>query len=238
MTREELQKSEEPRFRSRRGRLPEERTSTEFVPAIVGSFSLKHGIWWMALYRDAAGARDFLDAAVYHLERAAAGCAQSAQTDNELFDCFNDYIGLFFGKALLAGEADWPRFDTSLELLSRAWQLAPAETDVKEQTPLALWVAALVALAALHKRPIPPVLADASRNARVTSHFRKLLAALVAVIDDPARCAEVRKPYRGAISIEDYRAALVRGLRLEQLLAISAVAECGDVMKGALEIFE
>ena len=241
--RRELQKSEAVRFQSRRARLAEERTSTEFDPTIVGSLSLKHGIWWIALYQELDGARDFLEAARFHLTRAVHDCEPSRHHDaRQTYDCFDNQIGVFLATELInpSTGANLAWLDRGLTFLDRAWEQSPVDEDVAGRTPLHLFATALLALAALHQRPLPPLLNEQLRALSVRRHFQPLQDALIAAIDDPAptQSVSVLNAYRRSVRLSEYRAALVRGLRMAALLAISAVAHHGDVVGGAVHIFE
>ena len=240
MTRDQLKKAEEPKFRFFREYLRTELLLTRIDRSMVGWFRLQDAVFWLALHREPEGAREFLEAALHHLGRHTRECDDVPSNVPSLFACFRTRIGLFLTAMLADGNGDWSDYDSALDFLSRCREITGPEPDPKLSAPITLFTAALAALGALHGHPPPASLVERSRIDPVTPHFRKLRDALVAVIDDPSasRCADVRKAYRAAISISDYRDAIVRGLMFQHLLAISAVAECGDVMKGALEIFE
>ena len=240
LTREELQRAEEPKFRFFRDYLRTELLSPNIDRSIVGWFRLQDGVFWLARHREPEGAREFLEAALHHLGMHTRECVDVPPDVPSLFACFRTRIGLFLAAMLSGGNGDWSDFDSALGFLSRSWDISGSETDPELSTPITLFIAALAALGALHGHPAPASLVERSRTDPVTPHFRNLRDALVAVMDDPsaARCKDARKAYRAAISISDYRAAIVRGLLFQHLLAISAVAECGDFTKGALEIFE
>lgn len=74
----------------------------------------------------------------------------------------------------------------------------------------------------------------------MTTHFQRLRTALVAVIDEPRRerCEDVRRAYHASVSVQDWRDAIIRGLLIQHLLPISAVAAHGNILEGALNIFE
>ena len=240
LTREELQKAEEPKFRFFRDYLRTELLSPNIDRSMVGWLRLQDGVFWLALHREPQGAGEFLEAALHYLGMHTRECNDVPPDVPSLFACFRTRVGLFLAAMLSGSNGDWSDFESALGFLSRSWDVSGPETDPDLSTPITLFTAALAALGALHGHPAPASLVERSRTDPVTAHFRNLRGTLVAVIDDPdaARCNEVRKAYRAAISISDYRDAIVRGLLFQHLLAISAVAECGDFMKGALEIFE
>lgn len=239
--RHELRKSEEGRFNARRLRIAEERTSSEFDPAIVGSLSLKHGIWWIALYQELDGARDFVHAAEFHLNRALDRCRSNDLDVEGLYNCFLNHLGLFFACELTdQSRSGVSSFDTAISFLEQSWQVSAVEQDRSGRTPLHLLTTATLALAALRDRPIPALVHEDVHALSVERHFSALQDALIVVVDEPthSNVAAVFKAYRRSVRIADYRAALVRGLRMESLLAISTVAHGGDVVAGALSMFE
>ena len=239
MTREELQKAEEARFRFFRDYLSTELQSPNIDHAMVGWFRLQDAVFWLALYREPEGAREFLDAALHHLGTQARQC-NDVPPDALLAACFRARIGLFLATRLSGSENGWADYDSALRILSRAREISGPQPSTRLSTPITLFTAALAAVGAIKDHLAPADLVERSRTDPVTRRFRTLRDAIVAVIDDPspARCGDVRKAYRGAISISDYGDAIVRDLLFQHLVAISAVAECGDFRKGALEIFE
>ena len=95
-------------------------------------------------------------------------------------------------------------------------------------------------MAALYDRPIPVLPGEDLRALSVQRYFRRLVDALIEVVDDPSpdQCAKVLTAYRRSVTLSDYRAALVRGLRMTTLLAVSTVAHRGNVVDGALYMFD
>lgn len=240
MTRDALQRLKGPQFDLLRGRLARQRLSPNVDPRTVGWFNLEDGILYLALFREPSGAALFLDAASFQLRRHAEGCDPAPARPGPLYDCFKSHIGIFFAEALGEGTVEWQRYAAGLELAALSWDRTGPERDPALSTPITLFTAALAALGQLHGHPAPARLIERSRIDPVTAHFEGLRTALVAAIDEPRpeRCDDVRRVYRASVSIDGWRDAIIRGLLIQHLLPISAVAEHGDILKGALNIFE
>lgn len=240
MTRDELQRLKGPQFDLVRGQLAKQRLSPNVDPRTMGWFNLEDGILYLALFREPSGPALFLDAASFQLRRHADGCDPAPARPGPLYDCFTSHIGIFFAEALGEGIFEWQRYAAGLELAALSWDRTGPERDPALSTPITLFTAALAALGQLHRHPAPARLIERSRIDPVTTHFRRLRTALVAAIDEPCRerCEDVRRAYRASVSVEDWRDAIIRGLLIQHLLPISAVASQGNILEGAINIFE
>lgn len=241
-----LQQTEMRKLQSRLKRLPDQLKSPDVDPKVVGWLNLSDGIWLIALMQEDAEARPFFQAALQQLERHQRKCDHSSSDVEHLYNCFSSSVGIFFCKSLLAsadiGEKDLSK---AFEVLKLAFALSPPESqmanqeEVNNQTPLLLFVSSLLALRALRNEESDSELFATCKKAPVKRQFVALKQRLLSVVTNPTDsvCDEVAVPYRAAIRLEDYRLGLVAKMQLQHILAISTVAQRGDVLRGAVEMF-